>query len=439
MVLRHRAGALAALLVDAGDGDDLRLQKQLLLFLAVMTSVAGIVWGGIYFLFGEPGPAAIPFGYAVLTSVNLAVYLSGRRQGRRFDLFRLGQLCLNLLLPVFLMLTLGGFDNSSAVILWSLTCPLGAMLLSGRRPARSWFMVYLALLILSALLLPWQRQENNLPDLVVILFYVLNIGGVSLIAFLLLNYFVGQKNELLRLLRQEQDKSERLLLNVLPRDVVAVLKEKSGAIAERYDSASILFADVVGFTPLSAELDAEQMVALLNDVFSYFDGLVEKYDLEKIRTIGDNYMVAAGVPRPRPDHAAVLACLALEMLRYEPSNGLAAGRPLEFRIGINSGPVIAGIIGHKKFQYDVWGDAVNVASRMESQGVPGKVQITQATWELLREDLRCEPRGMSEVKGKGPLETWFVEDIRESRRERYEAFRRSGAAKQRAAPGKLID
>ena len=150
------------------------------------------------------------------------------------------------------------------------------------------------------------------------------------------------------------------------------------------------------------------MVELLNEIYSHFDSLIEKHGVEKIRTIGDNYMIASGLPRPRADHAQVIARLALEMNAYIASLAPVEDRRLSFRIGINSGPVIAGVIGHKKFAYDVWGDTANIASRMESQGVPGKIQITQATYEMIKSDFICEPHGPVDVKGKGPMETWFI-------------------------------
>jgi guanylate cyclase len=174
-----------------------------------------------------------------------------------------------------------------------------------------------------------------------------------------------------------------------------------------------LFADLVGFTPLTAKMAPIEMVNLLNQIFSAFDELVEKYDLEKIRTIGDSYMVAAGVPRPRADHAQALARMALEMQAYICSLPMVYERAVEFRIGINSGPVVGGVIGRKKFVYDIWGDAVNIASRMESQGEAGKVQITQTTYELVKDEFLCEWRGMIEVKGRGAMGAWFLCGLRQ--------------------------
>ena len=170
----------------------------------------------------------------------------------------------------------------------------------------------------------------------------------------------------------------------------------------------MLFADVVGFTTLSERLEADEVVTVLNDVFSYFDSLADRFGLEKIRTMGDAYMVASGVPLARSDHAQVMARMALAMFEYTPDTASANSAPLQFRMGISSGPVVAGVIGRSKFQYDVWGNTVNTASRMEQHGVPGRIQLSAATHPLLDREFVCEPRGTIDIKGMGPMETWFL-------------------------------
>ncbi len=209
-------------------------------------------------------------------------------------------------------------------------------------------------------------------------------------------------------LREEEQKSERLLLNVLPKEIAPDLKSGKLTIADRFEHTSILFADIVDFTALSARMAPEEMVELLNQIFSHFDSLVEKYDLEKIRTIGDNYMVASGVPRPRLDHAHAIARLALDIREYIQALPARNGQKIDFRVGINSGPVVAGVIGKHRFHYDLWGDPVNTASRMESHGVAGRIQISSATRELIKDRFECESRGKIAVKGKGEMETWFL-------------------------------
>jgi class 3 adenylate cyclase len=209
-------------------------------------------------------------------------------------------------------------------------------------------------------------------------------------------------------LEAEQAKSDSLLHAMLPSGIVDRLKLGETSIADTFAEASVLFADLVGFTPLTLELPPIEVIKILEDLFSHFDSLIVEYGVEKIRTIGDNYMVASGVPVPRPDHAQALAHVALDMSEYIHSRPMHREKRVDFRIGINSGPLIAGVIGDKKHQYDLWGDTVNTASRMESSGTAGKIQITRATYELLKDDFVCEPRGKVSVKGKGDLETWYL-------------------------------
>mgnify|MGYP001285270792 CR=1 FL=1 len=211
-------------------------------------------------------------------------------------------------------------------------------------------------------------------------------------------------------LKQEQDRAEELLLNILPPSVAEQLKRSSAAIADRFEEATILFADLVGFTQLAASLEPTELVALLNGLFSQFDRRVEELGLEKIKTVGDAYLVVGGVPTPRADHAIAVAHLALEMLkivdRFSQENGLN----LRIRIGINTGAVVAGVIGLKKFIYDLWGDSVNVASRMESHGLPGEIQVSESTHKLLQEVYEFEDRGLIEVKGKGQMQAYLLKN-----------------------------
>ncbi len=211
-------------------------------------------------------------------------------------------------------------------------------------------------------------------------------------------------------LESERLESERLLLNILPDSIAHRLKEIQGPISDEYQNATIMFADIVGFTKLSQQLEANQIVSWLNETYSKFDELTNQFNVEKIRTIGDNYMVAAGVPVPREDHAVVIAELALQMRDYIQALPLIGGQRVNFRIGINSGAVIGGVIGTHKFQYDIWGDAVNLASRMESHGEPGRIQISDTTYQLIKDYFVCEPRGQVKVKGHADLTCWFIED-----------------------------
>ncbi len=389
---------------DPSDTDEVRLHKMLLVASTMMMGSLAIIWSAVYFLLGQPLAAIIPFIYSLLSAISLLVFAVTRR----YNFFRSSQLLVTLLLPFLLMIALGGFINSSAVILWSLTSPLGALVFAGRRQAIRWFLAYIGLVILGFLLSPIMSPSELLPPTVVAVFFGLNIAGVSMVVFVLLQLFVSQKDAALESLRREQAKSERLLLNVLSDEIAHLLKDDIHTIADYFDAVSIMFADVVGFTRLSAEMAPMEMVSLLNETFSFFDSVVAKFGLEKIRTIGDNYMVVSGAPKKRIDHAQVLVQAALEMNAFIIQNG----RSLQFRIGINSGSAVAGVIGTSKFHYDLWGDAVNTASRMESHGLPGKVQITGDTYALIKDEFICQPRGVIDVKGKGAMETWFVEGAR---------------------------
>lgn len=237
-------------------------------------------------------------------------------------------------------------------------------------------------------------------------FITTNIVGITAGYFLELYH---RKDFLQRqVIEIEKNKTQTLLYSILPTEIADILKIQPKVIAQHHDNVSILFADVVNFTPLSEKMDPKDLVDMLNDLFSRFDTLVEKYRVEKIKTIGDCYMAASGIPSPRQDHAPVLASLGLDMLDCTNRWITKFGNKLDLRIGINSGSVVAGVIGHKKFAYDLWGDTVNIASRMESHGRPGKIQVTKACYELIKDHYNLEPGGEVLIKGKGPMPVWFI-------------------------------
>ena len=389
---------------DPNDPEDLRLQKQLLAPAIFLVMIATALWGLTYIFFNELIPGLVSISYSVFSLISLAVIA----RTRRIQFILTAHILFGLLLPFSHHYVLGGFAGSSGVVMWCIMSPLAALFFFSAEASLPWWIAYMALLVVAGLIQPWMSHPNHLPGAVITAFFAMNIGAVSSIVILMLNSFKQQKNEAYRLLRIEQEKAEDLLVNMLPREIAAILKNEKRTIAEAYDGASILFADLVGFTPLTASMAPVELVNLLNQIFSYFDALAEKYQAEKIRTIGDNYMVAAGVPRRRSDHALALAAMALEMQGYVDCLPVIDGKRIAFRIGINSGPVIGGVIGQKKFVYDLWGDAVNIASRMESHGVAGKIQITQATYELIHDQFACEWRGKMEIKGRGEMSTWFL-------------------------------
>jgi class 3 adenylate cyclase len=232
-----------------------------------------------------------------------------------------------------------------------------------------------------------------------------SVPDLALFAAVLL---LGEAVRTRRALALEQERSERLLLNVLPASIAARLKQTQGVIADAFPDATVLFADIVDFTPRSQQLGPAQVVAVLNELFSVFDQLARQRGLEKIKTIGDAYMVAGGLPDPRPDHVEAVAEMALAMREEVARRSDPSGRPLQVRIGIDTGPVVAGVIGTSKFSYDLWGDTVNTASRMESDGVAGCIQVTARTWKRLRDGYRFERRGSIHIKGKGEMVTYFL-------------------------------
>jgi adenylate cyclase len=209
-------------------------------------------------------------------------------------------------------------------------------------------------------------------------------------------------------LRYQQEQTERLLLNILPEPIADRLKQQASTIAEDFSEVSVMFADIVGFTQIASRLTPIDLIDLLNQIFSTFDRLSEKHGLEKIKTVGDAYMVVGGLPVRRDDHAEAIAEMALDMQDAIAQFRQETEKEFNIRIGINTGPVVAGVIGIKKFSYDLWGDTVNIASRMESHGIPGKIQVTAATYERLQEQYLFEKRGVIPVKGKGEMTTYFL-------------------------------
>jgi guanylate cyclase len=387
-----RVGRLGA---APSDSAETALQKRLAVLLSIGILPFTVLWSAIYVAAGVPLAGAVPALYTLVTPINTLVFA----WTRNLNIYRLVQLLMFLLLPWLLMLSLGGFRESSLVIIWAGLCPLAALLVDDVRRTPLWIMGFVALLIVSAIVEPYLGPAG-LPEAFVTWLFVLNVGVTIAIVFALLYYFVGQRNFF-------QERSERLLLNILPKEVSEALKAEHRTIAAQYDAASILFADVVEFTPMAASMTPLRLVDLLNDIFQCFDDLVESYGLEKIKTIGDCYMVASGVPRARPDHAIALVNAALDM-QAAVAQRKFGGQRLAFRIGINSGPVVAGVIGRKKFIYDLWGEAVNTASRMESQGQAGAIQITRHTYELIKDAFVCEAKGTIKVKGADAIEVWHV-------------------------------
>jgi adenylate cyclase len=365
---------------------------------------AGFLWGLVYITLGESQSGYIPIIYSFSFGISFILFLINKKPRYLSTFHRV----LALIFPLLLQISLGGFISGSAVIIWSFLSPLSVLLNNKQKDAIRWFLGFGVILIISGIINPYIIKENNLSEGAITILFILNLLGVLGSSYMLLLFVNNQKNNAYKQLTIEQQKSDSLLENILPAEIAQILKNENRLIAEFYPDASILFADLVGFTKLTTKMSPIEMVELLNEIYTHFDLLVEKYGLEKIRTIGDNYMVASGVPISRPDHAQAILKMAIDINTYINSFREIEGGLLQFRIGINSGSLTAGVVGKKKFQFDVWGDMVNVASRMESQGVPGRIHISEHTYKLLKDEYQFESRGTIDIKGKGEKRTWLL-------------------------------
>ncbi len=397
-MLRRLLARFATLGVLPGDSDAVRMQKVALTLAAVTVTTLALIWVGVYLALGLPVSAAIPFGYQIATVISLAYFV----RSKDFRIFRFSNMLMMLILPFVLQWSLGGYVASSVVSLWALIPAFGALFFYTAREAIPWFVAFVALTVGSGFADPFlSSSPASIPEPIVVAFFVLNVVAVSLTAYLLLQYSVRERDAALA-------RSDGLLLNVLPRSIADRLKHTPGVIADRHEDVTVLFADIADFTPFAERTSPERVVGVLDEIFSAFDGLTRQLGLEKIKTIGDAYMAVGGLPEPRPDHAVAVVELALEMQTEMARLCDSSGLGLTLRIGIASGPVVAGVIGRHRFLYDLWGDTVNTASRMESHGVAGRIQVTEATTRLLPDRYRFEDRGEIAMKGKGRVAAYLL-------------------------------
>ncbi|MDR0576637.1 MAG: adenylate/guanylate cyclase domain-containing protein [Candidatus Accumulibacter sp.] len=391
------------------DSEDVRLRKSLLIFATGLISFASMLWVFIYWQLGPRISSTIPFIFQILLIGNLAFYL----RTLRFGFFRQTQLALFLFMPFVAQWSMGNFITASGLSLWALLAPVGAVLVIGAREALAWFFAYVFLTALSGgfdyyLADVAPPAPVRIPASATVFFFALNFVAVSALVFALLRHAaIGKQKaqsrleEAHRLLQREQERSERLLLNILPGPIAERLKNSDQTIADGFANVSVMFVDIVDFTHLAEGMSPRQVFSMLNRVFSSFDELAEKYGLEKIKTIGDAYMVAGGLNGQREDFTEALADLALEMRDLMRRDFQTGAMRLEVRIGIGSGPVVAGVVGKKKFIYDLWGDTVNLASRITGEGVPGVVQVDEASYRKLAARFDFQPPCKLYLKGKG--------------------------------------
>ena len=401
-------GRLSESLISPSDSEDERLRKTLLLFTCGLMNVAAGVWLLIYWVMGMRLSTTIPLGYQIVSALTLVIYL----KTKNFAFFRFTQISLLLFVPFIIQWSIGNFISSSGIVLLALLAPVGAMVFQGVKESIPWFVAYVVFTVVSGFFDYFLAEGavTGVPMKVIPVFFVLNFTILSSIVYLLIRFFVqkkemfqielGEKN---RLLQVEQDKSERLLLNILPQHIAQRLKQDEKTIADGLGDVTVMFADLVDFTKLAERMPPRQMLDLLNNVFSNFDWLTEKYRLEKIKTIGDAYMVAGGLSEERVDYVEAIANMALDIRDVIRQHPALSHQKLDIHIGIATGPVVAGVIGTKRFIYDLWGDTVNLASRITSGAVPGTIQVDETTYRRLNGRFLFEQPQILLLKGKGKV------------------------------------
>jgi guanylate cyclase len=386
------------LLCAEEDADGVRARKITTFWALVLSVVFPLSWLSLYRLYDLDLAFRFQLIVVGISLVEFFIYLRFKHQPLAIHLAMMRLFVVLGAHHVFL----GGFFQSGVALASLILSPLVSSILLDRRSTVVYGVLYI-LIVLAALVFEPALAENapHIPASFSLTNLVMSLiaNGIFILGIVL--YLVSH-------LDAARDRADQLLLNILPAPIAAHLKRSPGTIARYYDEAGILFADIVGFTPLSAELTPVELVDELNRIYSQFDRLADQLGVEKMTTIGDSYMAAAGLPEPQKDFLDRLARMALDMLAIVDALPEIRGRKLALRIGIHGGPLVAGVIGERKFQYDVWGDTVNTASRMEAHGVPGKIQVSRPVFEQLTTAFDFEARGAIDVKGKGQMNTWFL-------------------------------
>jgi adenylate cyclase len=376
--------------VEPGDSDDLRIRKSIMVFAMGLMTAAPMFWLALYWLLGLQLSVTLPLAYQLVSVATLVLYV----MTGGFRLFQYAQLGLFLFFPFVVQLVIGNFIAASGVVLWGIMAPIVAVPVLGPRASIPWLAAHVTLLAICGFIdfqLAGATAAARVPTSVSVVFFTLNFIAISGISYFLLRYAAQQKEayqadleDAHRLLQIEQEKSERLLLNILPGPVAERLKRDEGAVADGFADVTVMFADIVNFTQIAEGMAPSQIFTMLNKIFSGFDALAEKHGLEKIKTIGDAYMVAGGLDAGEsPDYTDKIADMAVDMRDMLANDRSINEVGLEIRIGIGTGPVVAGVVGTKKFIYDLWGDTVNMASRITSEGVPGMIQVDTTTYRRL--------------------------------------------------------
>ena len=378
------------------DDDDAQLRKR-----------AGVAAGYVTIVAPLSLPLAVPaplVGW--LVALGLSLFSAGNlvvlARTKRFDRYVIALISSGGPFVLLTTVLAGGVTTSSGSPVWAFLVPAYAMLALGPRRATPWFVVFLATLLVAVAIDPLVRGVIAPPPYVVqLIFYAQNIGVPLTITFLLLRYTDIRR-------RKAEARSDELLTNAIPSSIATRLKRGEDRIAESYSATTVVFADIVGFTPWAQRTDPARVVALLDDLFSRFDALAAEHGVEKIKTVGDAYMAAAGAPQARADHAEAALGFGRAVLAEVDGWRKANDLDLQVRVGLASGAVVGGVIGRRRIVFDLWGDAVNTAARMESSGVPGRIHLAASTRELLGGD-GFEEREV-DIKGLGTMRTYLLTD-----------------------------
>ncbi|MCA3017776.1 MAG: adenylate/guanylate cyclase domain-containing protein, partial [Rhodocyclaceae bacterium] len=366
---------------------DQKLAGDMLLFSTGLMMFASVLWLAIYWSFGKTFSTTIPLVFQGLSTCTIIFYLRTKKLG----VFCVMQLSLFLFTPFVLQWSIGNFVNASGVSLWALLAPVGAIVILGTRESVPWFVAYIFMTAMSGFfdyVLAYDVKQLDMTTVAV--FFVLNFVSISGMIYVLLWYFSREKNKLLMVVEAksqevttEKELSDRLLLNILPINIADRLKRQETNIADGHADVSVMFADLVNFTYLTGQMSPNETVLLLNDIFSEFDTLAERCQVEKIKTIGDAYMVAGGLADQSGHYVDAVAAMALDMQAFVSGYIAPNGERLALRVGIATGPVVAGVIGRRKFSSDLWGDTVNIASRMCTEALSGHIQDDSVTFRRL--------------------------------------------------------
>lgn len=383
-----------------GDSKELAFRKLLILFIALTCCLCGLCWSALYFVVFGPGLTAfLPLSFVII--VGAAIFISHFL--RNYKILVYAQILCIMWVTTLIQWSIGSIDKSGYVTAWSLVGPFVALIFLSLRESIIWMVMFVFIIVISVVFKPsindhkaYTSQQSNS------LFYIMNIGMASAVVFAASAWFAIT-------IKKEKSIADNLLLNILPEEVAEELKA-NGKVEPRYfENVTVLFTDFKEFTKTVDKLSAKDMVTEINYCFSTFDEIISRYHIEKIKTLGDAYMAVCGLPLPDQKHAENVVNAAKEIAAFMVERyAKMEDKTFQIRIGINSGSIIAGIVGVKKFAYDIWGDTVNTAARMEQSSEAGKINISQATYDLVKDKFKCEYRGEIEAKGKGHVKMYYV-------------------------------